>query len=123
MGYVFSGDDQRDFSMSQLAWPAVLAIACAHGWEPMGTLHGGIEELGGKPEEWKGSYVGNCGQEVTADDAYALGRAIRTALKDKSYESSSDLCDECVALVQDPIGRERLAQFAEFCMSTGFYIS
>jgi hypothetical protein len=89
----------------------------------MGTLHGGIEELGGKPEDWDGSYFGNSGQEVMPEDAGALGHAIRAALGEGSYESSSDLCDECAALVQNPIARERLAQFAEFCMATGFHIS
>jgi hypothetical protein len=123
MGYVFSGDGRRVFHMSEDEWQAVVRLARNHGWEPYGTDKNGSEELVGAPDEWNGSYFSKCGQGVMPDDAYALGRAISSALKGERSVQLGECCEDCTAFVLNPVRRVRLAQFAKFCMATGFYIS
>src|ERR1035437_4428929 len=62
-------------SLNAVAWGYCLDIAVAFGWQPAGTVappdnHG----------EWCGTYCTNDLQEVTDDDARALGAALRQAV-------------------------------------------
>ena len=72
-----------DASFNWQAWRYCLDIAVAFGWRPAGTI--APTDYGG---EWNGTYCTNDLQEVTDDDARALGEALHRAVNALSTEQN-----------------------------------
>ena len=74
MGVDLVGHGGASFNWS--AWRSSLQVAEAFGWHAAGTImpHNEIDRI------WEGGYFSNDCQEVTDDDAHALGLAIHRAV-------------------------------------------
>jgi hypothetical protein len=70
-------------------WIEVLCVAETYGWQPMGTVL--PEYCGRSAEGWTGSYTGNNGQIVTAEDANGIADALMRALDEAPYQEDKTL--------------------------------
>jgi len=100
MGYSICGaDEDKDQSLNICSWRALLILAYSFGWKPKGTVFycwqvnktgEKIHPLyvdenrkdGGwvKDGDWSGTYFTNDWQEITAEDAHNLAKALKRAL-------------------------------------------
>lgn len=81
MTYDFENRAGETFGFSQFFWPVLVELAKRYGWQPQGTAPPEDEQ----PSEWRGSYIGNCGQIVKASDANALADALEAVLADPNF--------------------------------------
>lgn len=84
MTYDLENRAGETFGFSQFFWPVLVELAKQYGWQPEGTQapeYWAQEE----PDEWRGQYIGNLGQTVTASDANALADAIEAVLTDPNF--------------------------------------
>ena len=79
------------YRFSNTSWCKVLELAYEYGWQPAGTEPGQWidsstgeldEQMSPNPDEWDGSYFGNCFQWVTDEDAAHIADALEPALDD-----------------------------------------
>jgi hypothetical protein len=76
---------------SNTSWCKMLELAYGYGWKLAGTEPGQWvdpstgeldEQMYLNPDEWDGSYFGNCFQRVTHEDAAHIADALEQALDD-----------------------------------------
>jgi hypothetical protein len=117
MGMDLLRDDSTDgMHFTNFTWSRVLSVARAHGWVPAGTRAPSrewyarqwgcrAEDLEEDPaaEPWSGIYDSSDFQEVTAEDARALGDAIERAL-----QAAGDASPLSVPDVSRPVGRDQV---------------
>ena len=142
MGYDLYTEDSTAWHRFNIwAWPRVLNLAEAYGWEPLGTIHDN--------PDWCNSYHSNDNQLVTAEDSSNLAKALRKALdawfsmlknnvRDPNGQSVISLDymseEEIEAFTADTpfgdlqFGRDLswpkyIEQFAEFCEKGAFHIN
>lgn len=74
-----------DLSYNWAAWCNMLGLAREHGWKPLGTKETEFKDkktgeiTRPKDPNWNGSYCSNSFQEVTAEDAKNLAKALKKA--------------------------------------------
>jgi len=142
-------------------WQTILNLARQYGWQPAGTLanvpylkmraenaedpevaENAEAVVSEWVEKWAGNYFVNAYQEVTDDDAAALGAALERALVDfptndaladiltstpepPPWMAAADreLAQEGTLLVVPPSWDiDDLRQFVDFCKAGGFWI-
>jgi len=136
MTYDFENRAGETFGFNQFFGPVLLELAKRYGWEPQGTEppeYWADEE----PHEWRGQYIGNQGQIVTALDANALADAMEAVPADPNialvlYELRPDIqkqADEwtyfptTIASFTSPDSyRSALQKFVIFCRKGEFEI-
>lgn len=115
MGYDFMG--HGGVSLDGVSWVGCFQLAIAFGWCPAGTLAPTLE--GPWEGEWEGGYFSNSWQEVTKDDARALGLALQKALV--VLRSGEELTKEQgEAFGQTTISA--ISEFSDYALSGGFLI-
>jgi hypothetical protein len=104
-------------------WRGCLGVAFAFGWEPAGTRAPDPQEWENGPvasvENWDGTYFSNAYQEVTDDDARALGLALHRALA--ALAAGQTLTDEQAGALR-PITSNELRRLADYALVGGFAI-
>lgn len=96
-------------------WDLLLTIAHEHGWEPMGTDPSGLEGYEVPPEKWDGSYFGEQGQYIRADDAEALAAAIDRAVKRVDAGEPVNFLGDSADAEERAACTQYLRDFAAFC--------
>jgi hypothetical protein len=80
MGMDLHSERGGRFWFDIFSWRKILALIKRYGWKPAGTKKPADWE---NPEHlWDGNYFDNVGQIVTAEDALAMGDALKLALCD-----------------------------------------
>jgi len=88
MGYDLSNKN-RGFRWNMWGWAEVINLGLAYGWQPKGTemdidisCFENYEDYENYKEHHDGSYFGNSGQIVCAEDAKAFSDALESSLDD-----------------------------------------
>lgn len=73
--------------VTNTAWAGILRFAQAYGWKPAGTI---APETWPESQSWEGSYDPAIGQALTAEDAAALGGAVKQGLADLDRSAGTE---------------------------------
>ncbi len=100
-------------------WVGCCALAQSFGWEPAGTIPAHDHP---NPDHWDGqNYFTNDYQEVTADDARAMGAALARALDAlKNLQEPTD--EQAEAWAGVGMSFRLVRQVADFAQAGGFSI-
>ena len=137
MGMLLLNDHFLEFEWNMGGWRDLLGIACHHGWKPRGTrllkqycrIAKDKTVVWSRPVErldrrWKGGYMSNDGQIVTARDAAALADALARSLRYiPDQEQPEETWEEDVyAPFSGPVLKNNLRMFIIFCRKGKFQI-
>ena len=146
MGMSLSNGHGGSLGFNHFLWSKILTLALDHGWEPLGTkpsvaLAHEYPDIAHTDETWDGNYTSNDLQEVTAQDALNIAKALERSLEDfperikippKSdwdSESGTLLVAREEAEKMNPLevfaggGKKYVQDFVNFCRQGGFTIS
>ncbi len=132
MGYSLRCESGERIGFNMFGWAIARKLAEQFGWHPLGTKPPARWD---SSRAWDGSYTGNNGQLVSAQDALALGMALEAALAANDFEARiRTLYGRAVeqirtgdVQVSDPTvdgsaWRTEFEEFAQFCRKGGFQI-
>lgn len=121
MGVDFMGHGGASLNWS--AWRACFILARAFGWKPAGTLaptfYAGCD-VTQDYRDCKGGYFSNDGQQVTDEDAKALGLALQRGIS--ADRMGEELTNEQTEALRDVHGVALISQVADFAARGGFSI-
>tara|TARA_Y100001938_G_scaffold149975_1_gene239001 strand:+ start:3410 stop:3856 length:447 start_codon:yes stop_codon:yes gene_type:complete len=87
MGYDLTNEKSNYFRWNIWGWGEVINLALSYDWQPQGTeidknRFENYEEYESFKKDYEGSYFGNDGQRVCAEDAKAFSDALESSLDD-----------------------------------------